>query len=94
MKGKKIVKLHYRPSYLKRIRMPGVGTGNNPDGHVGILNRFGAKNGRHVLKAKDVHSIRKKHSSGKYSFIQLSKIYGVSATQISRIVNKVNWGHI
>ena len=56
--------------------------------------RPGSLNGRAVLCESDVLSIRETYVKGVISLAKLSKIYGVSKTQISWILNRKSWKHI
>lgn len=55
--------------------------------------RKGELNGSHKLNENEVRSIRFKYSKGE-SEQQLGKEYGVSSTQIHRIVTNRNWVHV
>lgn len=83
----------YRPSHLKRIQMPGVGTGNNPNGHPKPIHFQGVKNGRARLTENEVKKIRALHAQG-HSFVYLGIQFKVSPVQIRRIIIRENWKHI
>ena len=42
-------------------------------------------------KLKEIEEIRKKYSTGKYTYITLSKEHNISTAQIKRIVNNRQW---
>lgn len=52
---------------------------------------FGEHNGRKILGEDDVKNMRKDYSSGKYSYRTLVEKYGISQTQVARIVKKESW---
>lgn len=52
------------------------------------------KIGWSVLKTEDVILIRELHKTGKYSFPQLAKRFGVHTITIFDVVKKRNWKHI
>lgn len=53
----------------------------------------GAK-GNSRISEDDVRTIRKLHSTGKYSYQSLARIYGVSDKNISMLVRRVTWKHV
>ncbi len=54
----------------------------------------GEKSPGHVLNNKQVLMIRRAHKSGKFSIRVLSKMFGVSRSQINRIINLRSWKHL
>jgi hypothetical protein len=54
----------------------------------------GEKNGNSKLNEKQVLEIRKKYSTGKYTYLSLSKEYKVSNITIRKIVIRELWKHI
>ena len=54
----------------------------------------GEKNGNSKLTAKDIQEIRQKYKFRKYTYVDLSKEYGVLKTYIGRIINREAWKHI
>jgi len=55
---------------------------------------IGEKSGTHKLKEKDVLEIRQLYSTGEYTQRDLSKKYGISQTEISRIYHRTRWDHV
>ena len=55
---------------------------------------FGSNHGRSKLSVSQVRDIRDEFDTGKYSFQQLGKIYGVDGKSIADIVNRRNWHHV
>lgn len=51
----------------------------------------GTKHGRSVLSQSQVHEIRDAFDTGKYSFRQLGKIYGIDGKSVADIVDRKNW---
>lgn len=51
----------------------------------------GERNPSVKLRQERVSEIRELYSTGKYSSRAIGKLYGVSKTQIMKIVNKVSW---
>jgi len=56
------------------------------------INSRGEKNNKSKLTEAQVREIHT--NSGKISKYKLSKLYGVSATQITRILNGESWKHL
>ena len=54
----------------------------------------GEKNGRAVLRAEDVCSIRERHDSGTATRQRLADEYGVSYSAIERAVKRRSWAHL
>lgn len=54
----------------------------------------GEKHGNSKLSEKDVVEIRELYKTGKYFHSELSVLYKVSRTQITRIINGNKWKHI
>lgn len=67
---------------------------NTQDRHEKGRDAKGAKNGSVKLTEEQVREIRELHSSGKYTKVQLSKLYGVSAWTIGSIILRQTWTHI
>ena len=55
--------------------------------------RKGEAHGRAKITAKQVQDIRARFNGGETQ-LSLGREYGVNQTQISRIVNRVEWGHV
>ena len=56
--------------------------------------RNGEKNGNSKLNKNQIIEIRSKYKFRKYTYLQLSKEYGVIKNYIARIVNKEVWKHL
>ncbi len=56
-------------------------------------NRKGERHPRSRLRDEDIVMIRKLASDGQ-RYSDIANVYGMSAQQISKIVNRINWGHI
>jgi len=54
----------------------------------------GVSHGRSKLSASQVRDIRDEFDTGKYSFRQLGKIYGVDGKSIADIVDYRNWSNV
>lgn len=52
---------------------------------------FGEKHGRNKLSVDSVRKIRKEFQTGKFSFRQLGKIYGVDGKTVADIVHNKLW---
>jgi hypothetical protein len=52
---------------------------------------FGDKNGRCLMTKEKVIEMRKLYSTGKYSYRKLIKMFGISQTQVARILHKESW---
>lgn len=46
------------------------------------------------LKEKDVLEIRKMYKKGKFGYVRISRIYGVTPQAIEHIINRKSWKHI
>lgn len=55
---------------------------------------LGTGHGRNVLMQSQVHEIRDAFETGKYSFRQLGKIYGIDGKSVADIVDRKNWNHV
>jgi len=54
----------------------------------------GEKNGRSKLNVEQIREIRRLYSTGKYYQRELGIRFGVSRSEIGRIVNGIMWGYI
>jgi hypothetical protein len=54
----------------------------------------GVGHGRSKLSTSQVRDIRDEFDTGKYSFRQLGRIYGVDGKSIADIVNRLNWQYV
>lgn len=54
----------------------------------------GVNHGRNVLTPLQVYEIRDAFDTGKYSFKQLGKIYGIDGKSVADIVDRKNWNHL
>jgi len=54
----------------------------------------GEKNNKSKLTEKDVLEIRRLYKSGKYTLVELAKIYKMYMNSIWRITSKESWKHI
>lgn len=59
---------------------------------LGLNSTRGERNGRSKLSGKDVADIRRLYNSGRYTFSQLAKVYGVATSTISHAYRGRNWG--
>ncbi len=55
---------------------------------------WGEKNGSSKLKDSQIHSIRQKYQTGKYSLRVLAKEYGVGFEAIRRVVKRISFKNI
>jgi len=55
---------------------------------------YGEPHYRAVLTENDVRAIRRKYATGRFRKTDLARKYGVSRTQITRIVSRLAWKHI
>lgn len=58
-----------------------------------LIEKRGSRNGRSILKEDDVKSIKDLYNKGK-TVTDLSKIYDISDSTISAIINGKTWRHI
>lgn len=54
----------------------------------------GRKNGRSIMTKDKVIELRKLYKSGNYTYMQLVKRFGISQTQVARIVKKESWSWV
>jgi len=59
-----------------------------------ILKKKGEKNKASKLKDNQVLEIRRLFKTKKYKHSELAKLFNISSTMITRIVNNQNWKHI
>jgi len=59
--------------------------GNHPNG---------TKHHKNVLLPSQVYEIRDAFDTGKYSFRELGKIYGIEGKSVADIVDRKNWNHL
>jgi len=60
----------------------------------GLHNSKGENSGRAILNCQQVIEIRKLYKIGKYNQNKISKLYNVSQSHISNIINRVYWDYI
>lgn len=58
------------------------------------LHKFGSNNGMSKLDENNVLKIRKLYKTGKYYQWEIAKRFGITDSQVSRIVNDKFWKHI
>jgi len=54
----------------------------------------GTRHGKNKLLPSQVYEIRDAYDTGKYSFRQLGKIYGIDGKSIADIVDHKNWSYL
>ena len=62
--------------------------------NISELDRRGEKSGNHKLVEQDVRMIIYMWRTGEFSQQEIADIYSVRRTQVNRIINKRQWGHI
>ena len=62
--------------------------------NISELDRCGEKSGHHKLVEQDVRMIVYMWRTGEFSQQEIADIYSVRRTQVNRIINKRQWGHI
>ena len=67
---------------------------NNQHAYDAGLKQKGSKHGQAKLSENQVLEIRRLYKTGNYTYKDLSKMFGVSQTPISFIVNRKTWKHI
>lgn len=55
---------------------------------------LGSRNGRSILKQEEVEQMRKDYESGNFSYRNLVNKYGISQTQVARILKKESWSWV
>lgn len=78
------------PDCLKLVDFKGLYQHNLTTGNVAC----GERNGFATLTAKKVRRIRKLADSGKYTHRQIGLMMGCHQSNVSRIVNRLYWGHV
>jgi len=54
----------------------------------------GTKHGKNKLLPSQVYEIRDAYDTGKYSFRQLGKIYGIDGKSVADIIDRKNWSNL
>lgn len=54
----------------------------------------GTGHGRNILLKSQVYEIRDAFDTGKYSFKELGRIYGIDGKSVADIVDRKNWNHL
>lgn len=54
----------------------------------------GQRNGHAKLTDSDVRRIRRLYTTGKYTYAQLARQYGITPSAIGLIIRKQRWSHL
>lgn len=81
-------KAHYKTKETYAVFKPGVKTGSKTG-----PKQIGSENHQSVLTEADVIRLRYMHQKG-IKQVELVRIFGVSPTRISRIINRKAWTHV
>ena len=83
-------KTHYKTIEKYAVFKPGPDKGISRPGKIAR----GSQHGSSIFIEQDILTMRRKYESKQYTLAEIAKLYGISTSYASRIINRKLWTHV